>query len=62
VQALSAGSNPTPGASPPLGLSPHHPTYPTQPYTWAWPALLALRLVAGVRVDSAAAIVTATAS
>jgi hypothetical protein len=31
-------SNPTPGASPPPGLSPQHPTYPTQPYTWAPPS------------------------
>jgi hypothetical protein len=32
------GFEPTPGASPPLGLSPQHPTYHTQPYTWAPPS------------------------
>jgi hypothetical protein len=33
-----AGSNTTPGASPPPVLSPQHLTYPTQPYTWAPPS------------------------
>ncbi|CAD6221578.1 unnamed protein product [Miscanthus lutarioriparius] len=39
--AQSAGSNPTPGASPPLGPSPPYqayPTYPTQPYMYPPPS------------------------